>query len=83
MTLRVSFCFSFKVFNDSEKSVSRSVILLSTYMMLERFGDNLTVTTSDISKLTHFPPEYYVSLLLYNPLVVYQKEQLLESLLSD
>ena len=34
-------------------------------MMLERFGDNLTVTTSDISKLTHFPPEYYVSLLLY------------------
>ena len=53
------------------------------HMMLERFGDNLTVTTSDISKLTHFPPEYYVSLLLYNPLVVYQKEQLLESLLSD
>ena len=52
-------------------------------MMLERFGDNLTVTTSDISKLTYFPPEYYVSLLLYNPLVVYQKEQLLESLLSD
>ena len=46
-------------------------------MMLERFGDNLTVTTSDISKLTHFPPEYYMSLLLYNPLVVYQKEQLL------
>ena len=42
--------------------------------MLERFGDNLTVTTSDISKLTHFPPEYYVSLLLYNPLVVYQKD---------
>ena len=41
-------------------------------MMLERFGDNLTVTTSDISKLTHFPPEYYVSLLLYNPLVVYR-----------
>ena len=52
-------------------------------MMFERFGDNLTVTTSDISKLTHFPPEYYVSLLLYNPLVVYQKEQLLKSLLSD
>ena len=44
---------------DSEKAVSRSV-LLSTYMMLERFGDNLTVTTSDISKLTYFPPEYYV-----------------------
>ena len=43
---------------------------------IQRFGDNLTVTTSDISKLTHFPPEYYVSLLLYNPLVVYQKEQL-------
>ena len=42
-------------------------------MMLERFGDNLTVTTSDISKLTHFPPEYYVSLLLYNPLVVYKE----------
>ena len=41
--------------------------------MLERFGDNLTVTTSDFSKLTHFPPEYYVSLLLYNPLVVYRK----------
>ena len=39
-------------------------------MMLERFGDNLTVTTSDISKLTHFPPEYYVSLLLYIPLGV-------------
>ena len=68
---------------DSNRSVSRSVLLLSTYMMLERFEDNLTVTTSDISKLTHFPPEYYVSLLLYNPLVVYQKEQLLESLLSD
>ena len=82
-TLRVSFCFSFKVLNDSEKSVSRSVLLLSTYMMLEWFGDNLTVTTSDISKLTHFPPEYYVSLLLYNPIVVYQKQQLLESLLSD
>ena len=32
--------------------------ILSTYMMLERFGNNLTVTTSDISKLTHFPPEY-------------------------
>ena len=46
--------------------------------MLERFGDNSTVTTSDISKLTHFPPEYDVSLLLYNPLVVYQKEQLLD-----
>ena len=29
----------------------------SVSMMLERFGDNLTVTTSDISKLTHFPPE--------------------------
>ena len=43
-------------------------------MMLERFGDNLAVTTSDISKLTHFLPEYYVSLLLYNPLVVYQKD---------
>ena len=43
-------------------------------MMLKWFGDNLTVTTSDISKLTNFPPEYYVSLLLYNPLVVYQKE---------
>ena len=55
----------------------------SVSMMLERFGDNLTVTTSDISKLTHFPPEWYVSLLLYNPLVVYQKERLLESLLSD
>ena len=40
--------------NDSEKSVFRSVLLLSIYMMLERFGDNLTVTTSDISKLTHF-----------------------------
>ena len=53
------------------------------YMMLERFGDNLTDTTSDISKLAHFPPEYYVCLLLYNPLAVYQKEQLLESLLSD
>ena len=25
--------------------------------MLEQFGDNLTVTNSDISKLTHFPPE--------------------------
>ena len=36
-------------------------------MMLERFGDNLTVTTSDISNLTLFPPEYYMSLLLYNP----------------
>ena len=35
------FCFSFKVFNDSEKSVSRSVLLLSTYIMLERFGDKL------------------------------------------
>ena len=35
-------CFSFKVLNDSEKSVSRSVLLLSTYMMLERFGINLT-----------------------------------------
>ena len=69
--------------DDSEKSVSRSVLLLSTYMMLEWFGDNVTVTTSDISKLTHFPPEYYVALLLYNPIVVYQKEQLLESLLSD
>ena len=34
-------------------------------MMLERFGDNLTDATSDISKLTHFPPEYYVSLLPY------------------
>ena len=67
----------------TQKSVSRSVLLLSTYMMLEWFGDNLNVTISDISKLTHFPPEYYVSLLLYNPLVVYQKEQLLESLLSD
>ena len=51
---------------------------LHIYMMLERFGDNLTVTTSDISKLMYFPPEYYVSLLLYNPLVVYQKEQLLD-----
>ena len=51
-------------------------------MMLEWFGDNLTVTTSDISNLTHFPPEYYVSLLLYNLLVVYQKVQLLKSLLS-
>ena len=59
---------------------SKGVFLL---FLVERFGDNLTVTTSDISKLTHFPPEYYVSLLLYNPLVVYQKEQLLESLLSD
>ena len=55
----------------TQKSGSRSVLLLSTYMMSERFGDNLTVTTSDISKLTHFPPEYYVFLLLYNPLVVY------------
>ena len=45
-------------------------------MMLEQFGDNLTVTTSDISKLTHFPPEYYLSLLLYNPLLVYQKEKI-------
>ena len=80
MTLGVSICFSFNVL---EKSVSRSVIVLTTYMMLERFGDNLTVTTSDISKLTQFTPEDYVSLLLYNPLVVYQKEQLLESLLSD
>ena len=67
----------------TQETVSRSVLLLTTYMMLERFGDNLTVTTSDISKLTQFTPEYYVSLLLYNPLVVYQKEQLLESLLSD
>ena len=49
---------------------------------IERFGHNLTVTICDISKLTHFPPEYYVSLLLYNPLVVYQKEQLFESLLG-
>ena len=49
-TLKVSFCFSFKVLNDSEESVSRSV-LLSTYMMLERFGDNLTVTNPNISKL--------------------------------
>ena len=32
----------------TQKSVSRSVLFLSTYMMLERFGDNLTVTTSDI-----------------------------------
>ena len=63
--------------------MTRLVLLFSTYMMLERFVDNLTVTTSDISKLAHFPPEYYVPLLLYNPLVVYQKEQLLESLLSD
>ena len=70
MTLGVSISFSFRVLNDSEKSVSRSVLLLSTYMMLERFGDNLTVTTSDISKLTHFPPEYYMSLLLYNPIGV-------------
>ena len=28
--------------------------LFYMYMMLERFGDNLTVTTSDISKLTDF-----------------------------
>ena len=46
------FCFSYKVLNYSEKSVSRSVLLLSTYMMLERFGDNLTVTTSDIDTLS-------------------------------
>ena len=59
-----SFCISFKVLNDSEKSVSKSV-LLSTYMMLEQFGDNFTVTTADISKLTHFPPGNCVSLLLY------------------
>ena len=39
------FLLNFKVLNDSEKSVSRSVLLLSTYTMLERFGDNLTVTT--------------------------------------
>ena len=71
----MSISFSFKVLNDSEKSVSRSVILLSTYMMLEQFEDNLTVTTSDISKLTPFAPEYYMSQLLYKPLVVYQKEQ--------
>ena len=44
--------------------------------MLEQFGDNLTVTTSDISKLVHFPPEYYLSLLLYNPLLVYQKKKI-------
>ena len=39
----------------------------------------MTVTTSDISKLTHFPPEYDMSLLLINPLV----EKLLKFLLSD
>ena len=76
-------CVFLLYLQDTEKSVSRSVLLLSTYMMLERFGDSLTATTSDISKLTHFPSEYYVSLLLYNPLVVYQREHLLESLLSD
>ena len=46
------------------------------------FGDNLTVTTFVISKLTHFPPEYCVSVAVQS-LVVYQKEQLLESLLPD
>ena len=66
-----------------QRNQSPGQFFFSPYTMLERFGDKLTVTTSDISKLTHFPPEYYVSLLLYNLLVVYQKEQLLESLLSD
>ena len=74
------FLLFLQVLNDSEKSASRSILLLSTHMMLERFGDNLTVTTSDISKLTHFLPEYYVSLY---PLVVYQKVKLVESLLSE
>ena len=52
-------------------------------MTAGKFFYILTVTTSDISKLAQFTPEYYMSLLMYNPLVVYQKEQLLESLLSE
>ena len=50
-------------------------------LFLQGINDSETVTTSDISKLTYFPPEYYVSLLLYNPLLVYQKEQLLQPLI--